>query len=317
MLQHGLSDCSVSWALNLPSESLVYILADNGYDVWLGNNRGDGYSMSNINYNISDWQFWQFTWDDMALSDLPTQIDFILKETGASQLSYMGVSEGTTQAFAGFLNATVAAKVNLFIALAPVAYVHNQKSLLLTYMADLDAAEILSILGDHEFYFVDAIKKLLPDVCYVDPYGCEYALSFLMGPSVELNSSRLPYYLDYEPNPTSVMNMIHWSQGVAAEVFQMYDYGTQGNIQHYKQPTPPQYVLANLPTTLPIALFTGGNDYLADPTDVATLIQDLPVPPVLHHYEPTYSHVDYVIAENAHIVAYPDILSLLAKYNSQ
>lgn len=95
----------------------------------------------------------------------------------------------------------------------------------------------------------------------------------------------------------------------------MYDYGTQGNVQHYGQPTPPQYVLANMPKTLPIALFTGGNDYLADPTDVATLISDLPVPPVLHHNEPTYSHIDYVLATNAHIVAYPDILTLLDKYN--
>ncbi len=30
--------------------------------------------MSNINYSPSDEEFWDFTWDDFALTDLPTQV---------------------------------------------------------------------------------------------------------------------------------------------------------------------------------------------------------------------------------------------------
>lgn len=40
-----------------------------------------------------------------------------------------------------------------------------------------------------------------------------------MGPSKNLNISMLPFYLQYEPNPTSVKNMAHWAQGVRTGFF--------------------------------------------------------------------------------------------------
>jgi lysosomal acid lipase/cholesteryl ester hydrolase len=314
--QHGLVDNSNGITLNPPGEGLPFILADAGYDVWLGNNRGNGYSMTHIKYNTNQAQFWQFSWDEMAKYDLPTHINYVLARSGASSLTYIGHSEGTTQAFAGFsINHNLASKVNLYVALAPVTYVVHQKALLFTVMAKLDVAEIILLLGGNEFALGPAVKKLIPGLCIYYPEMCNNILEVIMGPSFETNVTRMPYYLTYEPNPSSTWNMIHWSQMVDSGEFKMLDWGHEGNMKHYNQSKPPFYHLSNLPKTLPIAIFAGGNDYLADPTDVARLVSELPVPPVFTSSMPTYSHTDFIWAENAYKTIYPQILSLLAKYN--
>lgn len=63
----------------------------------------------------------------MARYDAPAIIDYILEATGQKQLTYIGHSEGTTQFFLGasLLPDFYTEKVNLFMALAPVASTAN------------------------------------------------------------------------------------------------------------------------------------------------------------------------------------------------
>ncbi|ELR16428.1 hydrolase, alpha/beta fold domain containing protein [Acanthamoeba castellanii str. Neff] len=316
LVQHGLTDNANGFVLNPPDESLPFILADKGYEVWLGNNRGNGYSMRHKVLNPSEPAFWQFTYDEMAQYDLPANINFVLATSGAATLAYVGHSEGTIQAFAGFsANNSIADRVDVFVALAPVAYVGHLKVLLLNALSHLDPIEILLLLGVNEFNLPTALLKLIPDVCTLYPPICNNVLTALMGPSVETNQSRLAYYLRYEPNPTSVLNMIHWSQGADTDAFQRYDWGEAGNMKRYGQRTPPPYLLSQMPPKLPVALFTGGNDYLADPIDVARLKKELRPPAVFEHFEPTYSHVDFLWAEDANVDIYPHVLRLIQQYH--
>jgi len=314
LFQHGLTDNSNGVCLNPPSEGLPFILADAGYEVWLGNNRGNGHSMINLHYTPEQDEFWDFSWDEFAQYDLPSQINFALSISGAKQLSYIGHSEGSTQAFAGFLNYTVAASVNVFIGLAPACYTVNVESLIVRALADLDTVEIFELLGVQEFYLPDVIEKLLPDICEIDPGVCQFDIDLVAGPTTFLNTSRMSYYLNFEPNPTSVKNMAHWAQQTSEGTYGMFDYGYAGNMQHYGQPTPPQYDLQKFPKFLPVAIFAGGEDYLADPTDVATLISLLPSPPMVHD-EPDYAHLDFIWSINANQRIFPLVVQLLDKYN--
>jgi len=306
--QHGLVDSAAGICLNPPNEGLPYILHDKGFDVWLGNNRGNGISMTNKYYTPDQTEFWDFSWDEMAKYDMPAQIDYVLGQTGVQNLTYIGHSEGTIQAFAGLVSQPdLHEKLNLYVALAPVAYVGNQRAKLLEVLALLDVDKIFALLGEKEFALPIAIEKLLPDICHIDPKLCEFELNLVMGPSTYLNQTRMGYYMKYEPNPTSVKNMAHWAQGVRDKNFQMFDYGTEGNLQHYNQTTPPQYELEYFPSSLKTSLFTGGEDYLADPKDVAILLSQLPFQPYVHN-EPNYAHMDPLWSVNAYQRIYPLIV---------
>ncbi|XP_043521236.1 lipase 1-like [Frieseomelitta varia] len=56
---------------------LHYTLADQGYDVWLGN----VHSRKHLNLTTLDPEFWMFSWHQIGVYDLPTIIDRIMEQT--------------------------------------------------------------------------------------------------------------------------------------------------------------------------------------------------------------------------------------------
>ena len=67
-LQHGLADSSDTFIVNDENKAPAFILANKGYDVWLGNNRGNKYSNAALSPKVRD--FWDFSFDDLAKYDL-------------------------------------------------------------------------------------------------------------------------------------------------------------------------------------------------------------------------------------------------------
>ena len=114
-LQHGLLDTACTWVLSKLG-SFAFMLADAGYDVWLGNSRGplgssrcrhplthfagNVYCQNHVTLNTSNPAFWAFSWDQFVIYDLPSKINYVLATTGAANLTYVGHSEGTMSAFA-------------------------------------------------------------------------------------------------------------------------------------------------------------------------------------------------------------------------
>jgi len=120
-LHHGLLMNSEVWVcITNPERSVPFVLAELGYDVWLGNNRGNKYSKKSILHDPNSTKFWDFSIDDFAWHDIPDSIEYILEIARATSLSYVGFSQGTAQAFAALsIHPQLNQKVNVFIALAP------------------------------------------------------------------------------------------------------------------------------------------------------------------------------------------------------
>lgn len=59
-LQHGLLDSSYTWVNNYADQSLAYLLADAGWDVWMGNSRGNTWSKAHVSLPVDSKKFWDF-----------------------------------------------------------------------------------------------------------------------------------------------------------------------------------------------------------------------------------------------------------------
>ena len=124
-LQHCLCGSADDYVINGEDNSLGIRLANLGYDVWLGNNRGNKYSLG-ASKKMSNKRFWDFSFQDMGKHDVPANIKYIVQATGQQKMVYVGHSQGTSQMFAALsmpeTRDFVAAHVTKFIALAPIVY---------------------------------------------------------------------------------------------------------------------------------------------------------------------------------------------------
>lgn len=79
--------------------SLAYLLANNSYDVWLGNARGNIFSQDHETLNKTSHDFWKFSFHEIGVYDVAAMIDFALNKLNKTKLSYIGYSQGTAVLF--------------------------------------------------------------------------------------------------------------------------------------------------------------------------------------------------------------------------
>ena len=84
LFQHGILDSAYCWIVNYADVAPAFVAARAGYDVWLGNSRGNTYSRANVDLDPdhNEKKFWNFSWYDMGTYDLPAVIDAIQGKTG-------------------------------------------------------------------------------------------------------------------------------------------------------------------------------------------------------------------------------------------
>lgn len=228
-MQHGLFDTADAWIMNYDDVAPAFVAARAGYDVWLGNSRGNTFSLGHTQYDPwkDEKEYWNFDWTEMGLYDIPATLDHITDVTGQEKIAYIGHSQGTTQMFVGLADMEdyYAQKLSLFVALAPVSMIPNTEVKLLK-----DAAYFYDVLDNAFSLF--GIHSLLNNTWLTSSIGrdfCKYLnwfcldLESLITGNTDFDSlDRFQVYVNHLPNGTSVKSIMHYAQNIREGRFQVF-----------------------------------------------------------------------------------------------
>lgn len=161
-------------------------------------------------------------------------------------------------------------KVSIFLALGPVMKLTNSGSSLIQFFAANENLLIATAntLGIHEIfpanYLATGAMRLF---CGIVPAICKFGVYLIADEDTTLDDSdRLLVYLAHFPAGTSIRCLVHYGQILNANKFQQYDWGSAANKKIYGQPTAPEFNLSGI-TAVPIGMFVGQDDELADASD--------------------------------------------------
>ncbi|XP_063980882.1 gastric triacylglycerol lipase-like isoform X1 [Diachasmimorpha longicaudata] len=312
-----------NWIANSVDFCAAFLLADAGYDVWMGNLRGSAYSRKHRTWSPENSKFWDFSMDEYAIKDLPAMMDYILDATNRSSLSYIGISLGTTISTILLSNRTdYNSKLNLVVHLAPVTFFKtpNLARKILSIAADLleGPFKAFEILPRNRL-----IYSFVELVCLANSAMLEFCLFFVdtivgkdreqldMPPNFLLKIAQL------YPAGCSAKVFFHYFQFIRTGEFGYFDHkNDKTNLRYYGQTKAPAYNLTNI--VAPMAFFKAPNDPLSTLEDDLALISKLPVNRTLY-YEivrwKNFNHIDFIVAKDVKKFVYNRLFEILSDIN--
>ncbi|KAL6264531.1 hypothetical protein P5V15_004638 [Pogonomyrmex californicus] len=317
LLQHGFLCSSADWVIPSKDKGLAFILADQGYDVWLGNFRGNTYSRAHVSLSPSNSQFWNFSFHEMGIYDLPAMITYIANVTLKPLHTYIGHSMGSTASYVMAVERPeIAQMVRAIISFAPVAFIANMKSPVRFFAPFANDYETIAhFFGEDEFLPQNSVLHFLAKYgCKVKSLQkeiCANTLFLICGFDEEqFDYTLLPVILSHDPAGASTKTLVHYGQEVTSGKFRRYDYGPETNLVIYNATEPPDYDLTKI--KVPIALFYSDNDWLSNRLDVKKLNSLLPY--VLDLYRVPFSkfnHLDFIWGKDAPKIVYRRLLKIM------
>jgi lysosomal acid lipase/cholesteryl ester hydrolase len=311
-MHHGLMMNSEVWVCQTERERcLPFELVERGYDVWLGNNRGNKYSKKSVHTAPTSSAFWNFSMDQFAFRDIPDSIAYILETTHQPSLSYIGFSQGTAQAFATLsIHPQLNDKVDVFIALAPAMSPKGVAS---------GTVDSFVKASPDILYLAFGRKSILPSatmwqsILYPPIFVrlIDMSLRFLFGWSAanitpHQKLAAYPHLYSF----TSTKSVVHWFQIIRNGTFQMYDDEAPNPIISNRSK---YYKVAKFPTKnikTPITLVYGGSDSLVD---IKIMLKELPSHTVAKEI-PHYEHLDFLWAQSVNELVFPHVFEALNKH---
>ncbi|KAK1140185.1 cholesterol esterase [Aspergillus melleus] len=313
-LHHGLLMCSEVWVcLTEEQRCLPFQLVERGYDVWLGNNRGNKYSKKSVKHSPLSNEFWDFSIDQFAFHDIPDSINYILEVTGQPSLSYVGFSQGTAQAFATLsIHPTLNDKIDVFVALAPAMAPTGLPNALVDSLMKASPNFLFLLFGRRSILSSTTMwQTILYPPIYVRIIDTCVSMLFNWKCNNISRWQKLAGYLHLF-SFTSTKSVVHWFQIIRHKNFQFYDdeihapFSVVASERFYK---PVKYPTKNIKT--PIVLLYGGSDSLVD---INVMLKELPRGTVAKKIA-KYEHLDFLWASDVDQLVFSHVFEALELYD--
>ncbi|KAK4194545.1 putative sterol esterase [Triangularia verruculosa] len=312
-LHHGLLMNSEVWVcLTDEQRALPFALVEKGFDVWLGNNRGNKYSKKSIRYSPTTTEFWNFSIDQFALHDIPNSISYILEITGQPSLSYIGFSQGTAQAFASLsIHPKLNEQVNVFIALAPAMSPAGLSNGIVDTLVKASPQVLFLLFGRRSIL---SSATMWQSILYPPLFTkfIDLGLSFLFNwQTRNISTSQKLAAYPHLYSFTSTKSVVHWFQIIRTKSFQMYDDDVHRPLisaTNNKYTKVARYPTRNIKT--PVVLVYGGSDSLVD---IKAMLKELPSRTVANEI-PHYEHLDFLWARDVDRLVFPHVLDALESF---
>lgn len=274
LLGHGLTDSSDGWIVNTEDLAPAYVLANQEYDVWLMNIRGNKHSKENTHLSPDKAEFWKFSFHENGLIDVPAVIDYIIKITGVEKIIYIGHSQGGSQIFAlCSLNKQYCSdKIRGIVALAPAVYLENNRSPFLNDVVNYRLDLVLPTLGYHHLFDSrEQMNNISHAICLYSHIWCDGASKSISEDDPnDNNSDREQVEYSHYPSGASTRAFRHFAAIIRNKAFLRLDNKVY-------------YPLKNL--TVKVHLFVGKHDRLVTSLDYYHLKSDLSNAGVLGIFE--------------------------------
>uniref|UniRef100_A0A4Y0BMC6 Lipase n=1 Tax=Anopheles funestus TaxID=62324 RepID=A0A4Y0BMC6_ANOFN len=315
LLVHGMIASSADFLIIGPNNSLAYLLADQGHDVWMADLRGNRYSRRHTTLSPDSRAFWDYTWHEMGYYDLPAIIDHILHVTGTRRLHYIGVSQGTTVFFVmASSRPEYNEKISRTYALSPAVYVEHVRSPIFRWIAEnintikcfLDTMGLWQVLPHNKAQY--ALQRTLCPASIARNI-CVQLMELLYGPNPNGTDPLARHVITgHNSSGASSKQLQHFAQLNRCGCFQQFDYGRKElNLAAYGSEHPPKYNLSAV--TTPVVIFYSLNDWMVDPTNVVRLASELPnLVSMTAVEDPNFNHLDFMIAKRVRELVYDKIL---------
>ncbi|XP_058118760.1 lipase 1-like [Anopheles ziemanni] len=315
LLVHGLFASSADFVIIGPNNSIAYLLADNEYDVWMLDVRGNRYSRHHEHLDSRSKEYWDFSWHEIGYYDLPATIDRILELTHSKRLYYVGYSQGTTLFFVmATTRPEYNGKVARMYALSPALYVQHVRSPIFRWLAEnaSDLKALLDTIGIWQLFPHNSAQyKIQKILCpsHKKRTICARFVELLVGPNPGGTDQLAQYIISgHNPSGASTKQLLHFAQLNRAGRFQQFDYGhLNDNLIHYGSETPPAYNLSL--ATVPVVIYYGLNDWMIHPRNVIRLKNELVnLVSINAVADLNFNHLDFILAKQVRSLVYDKIL---------